>query len=208
MKEFQIKNQHGADSFVAILRGIDTKNCIAIAEVIYKLGIKLIELPINLDKSIAFRCVEKLGKTFPDKKIGIGTALTTEDVIGGSNAGASFIVSPNFNPKVVEKTKQLNLFSVPGILTPSEAFNALEKGADALKIFPISAFQPSTISSLMGVLPSKTLVMPTGNVTPQEAKKYFQTGISKIGLGSVIYKKGDTAEMVKQKLQNFLQMAT
>ena len=164
----------------------------------------MIEFPINLDKKTAFGCVEKIAKLFPDKKIGIGTALLPEDVVAGYNAGASFIVAPNFNPLVVKKTKELGLFSIPGIFTPSEAFCALEARADALKVFPVSAFDASAIKSLLGVLPIGTLIMPTGAITPKQAVAHLQAGVSKIGLGSVIYEIGDDAKNVQRKLKNFL----
>lgn len=207
MKEFTKSNTCQSSSFVAILRGTSPNSCLAIAEEIYQQGLELIEFPINLDKKAAFQCVEKLAKQFPDKKIGIGTALTPEDVVAGKNAGASFIVSPNFNPAVVKKTKELGLFSMPGIFTPSEAFCALAAGADGLKVFPISAFVPSAMQSLIGVLPPKTTLMPTGSISPQEAISYLRAGVSKIGLGSVIYKANDSSQAVSQKLQNFLKIA-
>lgn len=203
MKEFT-NSTSKASRFVAILRGLEPENCIQVATEIYKQGIELIEFPINLNKKKALICVESLVKKFPDKKVGIGTTLTKEDVVDGYNAGVKFIVAPNFNPKVIEKTKELGLYSIPGILSPTEALEALNVGADALKIFPISAFPPSAVKNLVGILPPKTILMPTGSILPAQTEEYFKAGISKIGLGSAIYNLRDNADSISQKIKQFL----
>lgn len=68
--------------------------------------------------------------------IGGRTVLSEYDVDNVAESGGSFVVSPNFNKKVVKKTKQKGMVSLPGVATPTEAFAALENGADELKIFP------------------------------------------------------------------------
>ncbi len=204
MKEFTRSSLPQSNSFVAILRGVSPSLCLQMAAAIYAQGVELIELPINLGKKAAFTCVEKLAHSFPEKKIGIGTVLEVADVVSGYQAGATFIVAPNFNFNVVSKTKELGMFSIPGILTPSEAISALAAGADALKIFPISAFPPSAMQGMLGVLPPHTIIMPTGNPTPQVAIDYLKAGASKIGLGSTIYKVGDSVQSVAQNLRDFL----
>ena len=69
-------------------------------------------------------------------RIGAGTVLTPEEVRAVAATGASFIVSPNADPRVIARTKELGLGSYPGVFTPTECFAALAAGADALKIFP------------------------------------------------------------------------
>ena len=72
-------------------------------------------------------------------RIGAGTVLTPEEVRAVAATGASFIVSPNADLRVIARTKALGLGSYPGVFTPTEAFAALAAGADALKIFPAGA---------------------------------------------------------------------
>ena len=80
--------------------------------------------------------------------IGAGTVLTPEEVRAVAATGASFIVSPNADHRVIARTKQLGLGSYPGVFTPTEAFAALAAGADALKIFPAAALGRDGLKAL------------------------------------------------------------
>ncbi|MEH6445343.1 MAG: 2-dehydro-3-deoxy-6-phosphogalactonate aldolase, partial [Oceanospirillaceae bacterium] len=126
---------------IAILRGIEPSDAIDIAQVLISSGISKIEIPLNSPDALA--SIELMVNHFADQAIfGAGTVLNGQQVIAVANTGASMIVSPNFNPDVVHQTKALGMLSYPGVLTPSECFNAIDAGADGLKIFPASIIGP------------------------------------------------------------------
>ena len=109
--------------------------------------------------------------------------LRPEEVERAADAGASFIVSPNLNAKVIEVTKRLGLISSPGCFTPSEIVEAMGAGADAVKLFPAQCLGPDFIKAMRGPLPNVRLI-PTGGVTPEAARGYIAAGAWALGVGS------------------------
>ena len=123
-------------------------------------------------------------------RIGAGTVLTPEEVRAVAATGASFIVSPNADLRVIARTKALGLGSYPGVFTPTEAFAALAEGADALKIFPAGAFGRDGLKALRAVLPPGTLVYAVGGVGPADFADWCAAGADGFGLGSSLFQPG------------------
>ena len=120
---------------VAILRGIQPEEAVEICQALVDGGIKLIEITMNSPRAI--ESIKLVVNHFEntDVEIGAGTVLTSEEVKAVADAGGKYIISPNCNPVVIQKTKELGLLSLPGVFTVSEAFTALDAGADFLKLF-------------------------------------------------------------------------
>ena len=134
--------------------------------------------------------------------IGAGTVLTPEDVQRVRDAGGDLVVSPNCDPEVIDRTVQLGMQSWPGVLTPSECFAALKHGATGLKVFP--AFQMGTdgLKALRAVLPVEAQVFMVGGVGAENFGDWIKAGANGFGLGSSLYKPGDSADDVAARAKD------
>jgi 2-dehydro-3-deoxyphosphogalactonate aldolase len=182
-------------NIIAIFRGIKPDECEAIVGGVIDAGITTIEVPLNSPQP--FDSIARLVAKFGEKAIiGAGTVLSDVEVREAASAGARIIVSPNYNEGVVRETKKLGLESWPGVLTPSECFTALGVGADGLKLFPCSVLGPSGVQAMRAVLPPKVRLYAVGGAGPKNFKDWRAAGIDGFGIGSALYKPGDSAATV------------
>ena len=128
-------------NLIAILRGITPDEACEITAELIQAGITIIEVPLNSPE--AFVSIARMAQTYGNEAlIGAGTVLEVKEVEAVSTAGGRLIVSPNCNPDVIKASKQAGMLSYPGVMTPTEAFAALDAGADGLKLFPGSLIGP------------------------------------------------------------------
>ncbi len=178
---------------VAILRGVQPSEIEAIAEALISAGITLIEVPLNSPDP--FESVAKLVELGKGRAlVGAGTVLNTEQVDKLADLGAQLVVSPNTNPAVIRRTKERGLMSMPGVYTPTDAFNALDAGADVLKFFPADALGPSGLAAVKAVLPKNTVLAAVGGVGEGSFSAYLQKGVTGFGIGGSLYKPGRSIE--------------
>lgn len=190
---------------VAILRGVKPDEVVAIGTALLDAGVSTIEVPLNSPDPLA--SIEKLAIAFGRSAlIGAGTVLTSNAVEEVSIAGGKLIVSPNTNLEVIKKSKQLGLVSFPGFATATEAFAAIDAGADALKLFPAGAQGASTIGALKAVLPSDKPVFAVGGVNLANMVEFVDAGADGFGLGSNLYRPGDTAKTVAEKARKYVDL--
>ena len=188
---------------IAILRGIKPDEVLEIGQVIYNAGIKVIEIPLNSPEP--YKSIEILQQALGDVAvIGAGTVTSVEQVENIHAVGGRLIVSPNTNIAVIKRSKQLGLYSAPGFYTPSEAFTAIEAGADALKMFPADTLGTAGLKAIKVVLPPDMLILPVGGVNVGNMKDFMAVGASGFGLGSGLYKAGMTAEQVSLNTQAYI----
>jgi 2-dehydro-3-deoxyphosphogalactonate aldolase len=183
-------------NIIGILRGVRPEECEAIVERIIAAGITTIEVPLNSPQP--FDSIARVVKAFGDAAtIGAGTVLSDAEVRQAAEAGSRIIVSPNYNESVVRQTKKLGLESWPGVLTPSECFAALGAGADGLKLFPCSVLGPAGVQALRAVLPAGVRLYAVGGAGPANFAQWRAGGIEGFGIGSVLYKPGDSPAKVE-----------
>lgn len=183
---------------VAILRGITPPEADAVSDVLVEEGFEALEVPLNSPdplNSIA-AMVRRHGKT---ALIGGGTMLTVAHVDQVADQGGRLMVSPNMRPAVIAHAVARGMVTMPGVLTPTEAFDALEAGAAGLKFFPASLMGPGGIAALMAVLPKGTVVGAVGGVTPENMGDYIRAGVVTFGLGTAVYRPGDSADQVRAR---------
>ena len=137
--------------------------------------------------------------------VGAGTVTSVNQVKTLESIGIDFIVSPNFDPKVVEATKNAGMLSYPGVITPTECFSALNCGADGLKFFPASLLGEANLIALKAVLPDKIPLYMVGGVGPENFSSWLSAGATGFGIGSGIYKAGDTSQTVALKAKQIVQ---
>jgi 2-dehydro-3-deoxyphosphogalactonate aldolase len=178
---------------IAILRGITTAEIVPVAEVLAAAGITMIEIPLNSPEALT--SIAKAGKALGERAtIGAGTVLSRDDVDNVAEAGGRFIVSPDTNRRVIERTVERGLLSFPGVFSPTEAFRAIRSGANGLKFFPAEVLGPSGIRAMKAVLPPDMPLYAVGGAKPDNFADYFASGCAGFGLGTYIYKPGMTVE--------------
>jgi 2-dehydro-3-deoxyphosphogalactonate aldolase len=97
------------------------------------------------------------------------------------------------------------MLTLPGFATPTEAFRLIEAGADGLKLFPAEASPPTVLRALKAVLPRDLPILPVGSITPDNLAGYWAAGADGFGLGSALYRPGDTPATVGRKAAAFVE---
>jgi 2-dehydro-3-deoxyphosphogalactonate aldolase len=188
---------------IAILRGIKPSEAEAVALTLHAAGFRLIEVPLNSPDD-PFDSIARIRKALPsDAVIGAGTVLRGDDVERVSAAGGELIVMPHGDQSVIRAAKAAGLVCVPGVATPTEAFAALDAGADALKLFPAELISPPVLKALRAVLPTAVRLFAVGGITPDTMAGYVRAGASGFGLGSALYCPGALADHVAERARRF-----
>lgn len=191
---------------VAILRGITPDQAVPVGQVLVDAGFAIIEVPLNSPDPEA--SIARLAENFGDRAlIGAGTVLDPARVATIAQAGGKLIVMPHADGAVVRAAKAAGLLAVPGIATPTEAFAMLAAGADALKLFPAEAFAPAVLKAMLAVLPNGVAILPVGGIDTSNIAAWRQAGAAGFGIGSAIYKPGDTPATVTAKAKALAQAA-
>jgi 2-dehydro-3-deoxyphosphogalactonate aldolase len=174
---------------VAILRGLEPKRAVAVGEVLVEAGFDMIEVPLNSPEplvSIA-ALVEALGHR---ALIGAGTVLAEAEVDALAAIGAKLVVSPNCNPAVIRRTSAHGMVSLPGVLTPTEMFAALEAGASGLKLFPAELVGPVGVKAVRTVLPPAVPILAVGGISAANMGDYLAAGAAGFGIGGALFTPG------------------
>jgi 2-dehydro-3-deoxyphosphogalactonate aldolase len=176
---------------IAILRGIRPEECIDIGCELFEIGFRIIEIPLNSPD--AFKSIEKLVLKLKDKAlIGAGTITNIKQLQLLSDVGGKLAVMPHTDLKLIRKAKILNFVCFPGVASPSEALAALNSGADGLKVFPAELITPKVLKSWKAILPEKTMLFPVGGIIPESMESYILAGATGFGLGSALYRPGQS----------------
>ena len=191
---------------VAIIRGVTPEVAEAIGAAIYEAGIRIIEVPLNSPDPLT--SIERIARSLGDRAlIGAGTVLDPDDVRRVRDAGGGVIVSPNTYAPVIAASAEAGLVSLPGYFTPSEAFEALRSGAHGLKLFPAEGASPSVVKAQKAILPKHVPVLVVGGVTPDNMAPWREAGAEGFGLGSGLYKPGQSAEETGRKARLYVEGA-
>lgn len=186
------------EKIIVIVRGVERDKLIPLAEAMYDGGIRLLEITYSADKSVSDEetadRIKMLAEHFADRMyIGAGTVLTPYQVELTKKAGGRFIISPDCFEDVIKKTTELEMVSMPGALTPTEAQSAARAGADFVKLFPISDLGPAYFKAIKAPL-SHIKFLAVGGVNEDNIQEYLDAGVCGFGLGSNIINKKMIAE--------------
>ena len=196
---------------VAVMRGADADTIIDVATALHDGGVTAYE--ITADNANAAALISEVRASFRDSEVtvGAGTVLDSPTAQEMITSGAEFIVGPTFDPDILEICNRHGTLVAPGILSPTEALNAYEAGADLLKVFPAATVGPTHLSSIAGPLPHLPL-MPTGGINIDNVADYIEAGAAVVGAGGALMNTdaiaaGDfesiteTAEMFTQEIE-------
>ncbi|RLM68409.1 bifunctional 4-hydroxy-2-oxoglutarate aldolase/2-dehydro-3-deoxy-phosphogluconate aldolase [Halorubrum sp. Atlit-26R] len=168
---------------IAILRGAARDDAVAVADAVVGAGVTALE--VTADTPNAMASVEAIAERTDDAVVGAGTVLDAETARAAQLAGAEFLVTPTVNRDVIRTANRYGTPVVVGAYTPTEAIEAYEAGADAVKVFPAKTGGPDHVAAIGGPLPQVPLV-PTGGVGAENAGEYVRAGAVAVGVGSSI----------------------
>ncbi|EOL9009743.1 2-dehydro-3-deoxy-6-phosphogalactonate aldolase [Cronobacter sakazakii] len=194
---------HNKLPLIAILRGITPDEAHDHVAAVIDAGFEAVEIPLN---SPGWRTsIAAMVNAFGDRAlIGAGTVLKPEQVDELAEMGSKLVVTPNIQPEVIRRAVSYGMTVCPGCATATEAFNAIEAGAQALKIFPSAAFGPDYIKALKAVLPPEIPVFAVGGVTPENLAVWLNAGCAGAGLGSDLYRAGQPVERTAAQAKAFV----
>jgi 2-dehydro-3-deoxyphosphogalactonate aldolase len=189
---------------VAILRGIQPGEVLAHCDALVDAGFDCIEVPLNSpDWASSIRSVAaRFGKR---ALIGGGTVMSAIQVDELIACGARLMVTPNTRPSLISYAVQHGLRVAAGFATASEAFNAIDAGAQMIKLFPATTYGPGHVKALRAVLPAGLPLLAVGGITPDNLGDYLRAGCTGAGLGSDLYKPGQDVARTRQAARDFVQ---
>ncbi|ENL1285321.1 bifunctional 4-hydroxy-2-oxoglutarate aldolase/2-dehydro-3-deoxy-phosphogluconate aldolase [Vibrio parahaemolyticus] len=166
-----IKEQLKALKVIPVIAIDKAEDIIPLGKVLTENGLPAAEITFRSEAAV--EAIRLLRETQPDMLIGAGTVLTREQAIAAKEAGATFIVSPGFNPNTVKACQEIGIDIVPGVNNPSTVEAALEMGLTTLKFFPAEA--SGGINMVKSLLAPYTDIelMPTGGINPANIKDYL-----------------------------------
>lgn len=171
---------------VAILRGLTPSEAPKVGQILFEAGFRMLEVPLN--RPGAIDAILALLRNAPDDAlIGAGTVLSVQDVDAVKEAGGRLIVSPHCAPEVISHAAKNGMVALPGVATPTEAFQALAAGAHGLKLFPAEMIPPAAVKAIRSILPEDASLFPVGGIQPQNMAAYVAAGATGFGIGGSLY---------------------
>lgn len=182
----QIKNE----KLIVIVRGVEEKKLIPLAQAMYDGGVRLLEITYSANGKVSdektAENIRVLVTHFGNKMcIGAGTVLTEKQVELTKNAGGCFIISPNIKESVMKRTVELGMVSILGAFSPSEIEDAYEFGADFVKLFPVTNLGAEYVKAVKAPL-SHIDLLAVGGIDLDNIPLYKKAGVCGFGIGSNI----------------------
>lgn len=191
---------------IAVIRAESKEQGVRIVEAVKNGGIKALEITMTVPGAIDI--IKEISEVYKNEDviIGAGTVLDPETARACILAGAKYIVSPSLNIDTVKLCNRYRIPVMPGVMTVKEAVEAMEYGAEIIKIFPGNAFGPSIISAFKGPLPQGNF-MPTGGVTLDNIKDWIKAGAVAVGTGGDLTKgsKSGNYALVEETARRFVE---
>ncbi|MBQ4828172.1 2-dehydro-3-deoxy-6-phosphogalactonate aldolase [Alteromonas sp. MMG017] len=193
---------------IAILRGITPESILEVSEVLVAAGFTKIEIPLNSPRAI--ESISLLVSEYGTKEFELGAGTVTridlaEDVLA---TGANLVVTPNCNTDVIKMSVGAGCITYPGVVTPTEAFNAVHAGATNLKLFPISMVGVAGMSTIKSVLPKHINLYPVGGIdaTSEAMAPFLNKGAKGFGLGSQLYSPSMSINEISERAKAFVKV--
>ncbi len=199
MKKFEILKKISDVGVVAVVRGNSIEEAINISKACIAGGITPIE--VTYTNPMATEIIKELSKE-ENIVLGAGTVLDSETARVAIMAGARYIVSPGFDLDTAKLCNRYQVAYMPGCMTISEMINAMESGADIIKLFPGNAYGPSFIKSIKAPLPQIN-IMPTGGVSLENIDQWIKNGVIAVGVGGQLT--NGTPEEIIETAKKFIE---
>lgn len=161
----------GAIGIVPVVKIDDAKDAVPLAKALCEGGLPCAEVTFRTDA--AEEAIRAIAKAYPEMLVGAGTVLTTEQVDRAVAAGATFIVSPGLNPKVVKYCVEKGIPVTPGVSNASDIEQAIELGLDVVKFFPAEQAGGLAMIKALAAPYVKMKFMPTGGINAKNLNEYL-----------------------------------
>lgn len=175
------------EKVVAIVRGAESSVCTRVAEALYAGGIRLMEItydqrsPESWEDTAA--AIGQTARRFEGRMlVGAGTVTEPGLVELTHRAGGCFIISPDTNEAVIRRTRELDMLSMPGAMTPTEILTAHRAGADFVKLFPAAGLGPAYLRAVCAPL-SHVKIMVVGGIDEKNVSAFLAAGAAGAGVG-------------------------
>ncbi|HKK77701.1 MAG TPA: bifunctional 4-hydroxy-2-oxoglutarate aldolase/2-dehydro-3-deoxy-phosphogluconate aldolase [Saprospiraceae bacterium] len=175
-----------AAPIIGIIRGLPRTSVFKIAEAYLEAGLTTLEVTMNTEGALDM--ISDLRQQYPALNIGAGTVCNMTQLQEAIDAGAQFIVTPILEEAVLKMALKNGRVIFPGAFTPSEIYRAWSLGAPAIKVFPATQLGPQYIKDVLAPLNDIKLI-PTGGVTAQNMRAFFDAGAFGLGMGSALLDK-------------------
>lgn len=200
------------EKIIAIVRGIESEKCLKVAQALYEGGIRLMEVTYNQREPDSWRstaqAIGAIARQFEGRLlVGAGTVTTPELVELTQAAGGEFIISPDTNVEVIRRTRELELASMPGALTPSEVMTAHRAGADIVKLFPAADLGPGYLKSIRAPI-SHVKLMAVGGINEKNLGQFLKAGAIGAGVGGNLANRTWIEEGQFQKITEMARLLT
>jgi 2-dehydro-3-deoxyphosphogalactonate aldolase len=193
----------GLCPLIAILRGVTPSDAADHGRALYEAGFRIMEVPLNSPQP--FDSIAAIRQALPaDAIVGAGTVLHPDYVAQVKQAGGELIVMPHSDGDVVRAAKAQGLACSPGVATPNEAFIALKNGADVLKMFPAEQLGAHVVKAWRAVIAAQVPLVPVGGISPDNMGPFLTAGANGFGLGSALYKPGQSAATTASHAKAFI----
>ena len=149
----------------------DTKDAVPLAKALVEGGLPCAEVTFRTEA--AEESIRLMTEQFPEMLVGAGTVLTTEQVDAAVLAGAKFIVSPGFDPEIVDYCLEKEIPVFPGCITPSEVAQAVKRGLKVVKFFPAEPAGGVAMIKAMAAPYVGIKFMPTGGINAKNLEEYL-----------------------------------
>ncbi|MGQ9858350.1 MAG: bifunctional 4-hydroxy-2-oxoglutarate aldolase/2-dehydro-3-deoxy-phosphogluconate aldolase [Thermodesulfobacteriota bacterium] len=182
MEKEQVKSLILSEKLIPVVRVARAEEAVAVAKALVEGGSHIIEITMTVQGALeAMRDLK--GNLPPEVVLGAGTVTLSSTARAAVEAGARFLVSPCLSLDVVETASFMGVLVISGAMTPTEILSAWRAGASLVKVFPVGPLGgPSYIRAIKGPFPGIPLV-PTGGVSPSNARDYILAGASAVGMG-------------------------
>jgi 2-dehydro-3-deoxyphosphogluconate aldolase/(4S)-4-hydroxy-2-oxoglutarate aldolase len=177
---------------VAVVRMTDPEKLRRAVDAVAAGGVRAVEITMTVPGAVEI-IRDLAARGLPGVLLGAGTVLDAESAVAVIEAGADFVVSPVADPGMIRECRRCGVLVAPGAFTPAEIWRAWGEGADMVKVFPATSLGPSYLKDLRGPFPDLRL-MPTGGVTPANARSFLDAGACCVGLGTALLDKALIAQ--------------
>ncbi|HEY8487392.1 MAG TPA: bifunctional 4-hydroxy-2-oxoglutarate aldolase/2-dehydro-3-deoxy-phosphogluconate aldolase [Limnochordales bacterium] len=201
-----VEAQLVAAGVVPVVRLGERELALRVAQALAGGGMQTVEVTFTVPQAEAI--IAALRRDYPHLLVGAGTVRDRAEAARALRAGAHYLVSPGLVAEVLDEARRAGVLAIPGVLTPSEALQAVAAGCRLLKLFPASAVGPAYLKALRAVLPDGVAFCPTGGVELEHLPAWAEAGASLVGVGGPLLgdveRTGDLAGLAR-RAQAFLE---
>ena len=189
----QIIQKIKEEKLIAIVRGIMPELCLKVAQALYDGGVRFMEITYNQNAPESWiqtaEAIQAVAEAFDGRMfVGAGTVTNVELVEMTYSHKGQYIISPDTDIDVIKRTRELNMVSMPGAMTPSEIKQAYDAGADFVKLFPAGILGPNYLKAVKAPL-NHIPILAVGGISDKNVQEFLAAGAEGFGIGGNLAKK-------------------